>query len=184
MNAALRRGGTFVDDAGRTVVWSVAEGRRGRRWRWTVGDRRGNALATHTLETSPAAAFSRLESACGSGLLTLHREADGSIHGNRVTDRGVDHLVIPSPAPALALVGSAALGVGALISGLGDATEGASFDAIEVLDDLGVRVVECTVRRREDGTWEVRSGRRLRRTALDLDGLPAGSGASWSLEEA
>lgn len=182
MSAPLRRAGQLIDAAGRAVTWSVAEGRRGRRWRWAVGDRRGGAIVTHTLETDPAGRFVRLESASGSGLLTLHREVDGSVHGNRIQPSGVDHLAIPAPAPERALVGSSTVGTGALVAGLGPIDGPSGIDVIEVLDDLGVRIAGCSVSRGDGGAWEVRTGRRVSRIRVDDDGLPVGEGESWPLE--
>ncbi len=185
MSGPLRRGGRLIGESGRTITWSVAEGRAGRRWRWAVGDRRGALIVVHTLETGSDGRFARLESATGAGLLTLHRACDGSVHGPRVTETGIDHLVTPAPAPTLALVGSGTLGVAALVAGLESEEGTARVDVIEILDDLGVRVVECTVRRRDAGIWEVRIGRVSRRARLDEAGLPAdgadGNG-SWPLE--
>jgi hypothetical protein len=149
-----------------------------------VGDQHGSTLVVHTLETDLLGRFERLESGSGAGLLTLHREADGSVHGNRVTERGVDHLLIRAPAPAAAFVGSTDLGVAALIAGLVTGGEGASVDVIEVLDDLGVRVIDCSILRSGDGAWEVRTGSRASRVVVDGEGLPTGSGKSWSLEKA
>ena len=70
-----------------TVTWTVAEGRRGRRWRESVarGDALGHALL---LETGTDGRFSHLELATTGGLLTLHPEPDGTLHGNRVATGG------------------------------------------------------------------------------------------------
>jgi hypothetical protein len=152
-----------------------------------VGEQHGSTIVVHTLETDLLGRFERLESGSGAGLLTLHREADGSVHGNRVTERGVDHLRIEAPAPALGLVGSTDLGVAALLAGLVTGGEGACVDVIEVLDDLGVRVVGCSILRADDETWELRTdgrGGRARRVVVDGQGLPTGSGQSWPLEKA
>ncbi|MBA3876629.1 MAG: hypothetical protein C0498_06790 [Anaerolinea sp.] len=181
--APLRRGGQLIDEAGLTVTWSVAEGRRGRRWRWAVGERRA-AIVVHTLELDPAGRFVRLESASGGGLLTLHREADGSAHGNRVTEAGVDHLAIPSPAPQAALVGSGVLGVAALITTLAPSDGTVSLDVLEVFDDLGLRITSCTIRRPDGGVWEVRTDVAVRLARLDADRLPVDAGESWPLESA
>lgn len=67
---------------GSTVVWTVAEGRRGRRWREV---RTGVVGFEHSLllETDPDGRFTHLELATTS-LLTLHPEFDGTLHGNIV----------------------------------------------------------------------------------------------------
>jgi hypothetical protein len=185
MEGPLRRGGRLVDEHGAVITWSVAEGGRGRRWRWSATDPRGRFIAAHTLELDPEGRFAGLESAAGTGLLTLHRESDGSLHGNRVTSRGIDHLVIPAPAPPLVILGSGPLGLGALAAA-GHLTADARIDLVEILDDLGVRVAGCRVERPDDRTWELRSDRAAWRVRLDDDGLPAGGGAgtseSWPLE--
>ncbi len=185
MEGPLRRGGRLVDEHGAEITWSVAEGRRGRRWRWTATDRRGGFVAAHTLELDPEGRFARLESAARTGLLTLHRESDGSFHGNRVAGRGIDHLVIPPPAPALVILGSGPVGLAALAAA-GHLAADARVDLVEVLDDLGVAVAGCRVGRPDDRTWELRSERAAWRVRLDGDGLPAAGGAgtseSWPLE--
>jgi len=179
----LRRGGVLVDEAGRTSTWSVAEGSRGRRWRWTIVDERGSLVATHVLELDPAGAFSRLESAGAAGLLTLHREADGSVHGHRVGERGVDHLNIPAPAPEVVLVGSGAVGLAAIGGALpGDGP--APLEVIEVSDDLGVETADVRIRRLPGGRIEIRTSRANRSASLGDDGLPVGAArsTSWPLE--
>ena len=181
MSRPVRRGGRLVDDVGRTVTWSVAEGGRGRRWRWSVADKRGAFVAAHTVELDPEGRFIRLESAAGGGLLTLHREADGSVHGNRVAERGVAHLTIEAPAPELVVVGSTPLGLVAVMAGLGALGEPVELDVVDVLDDLGVRVVAASVRQPHADAWEVRLDRGRFGATVDDAGLPADSEA-WPLE--
>lgn len=186
MSGPARRGGRIVDDAGTATTWSVAEGRRGRRWRWTVVDRQGMLVASHTVELDPAGRFSRLESAAATGLLSLHKVSDGSVHGNRVAERGVDHLHIEAPAPELMLVGGGPIGLAAIAAGLGTKVgPAATLDIIEVLDDLGVRVAECRVRRLPSGRVEARTDRGTRSVALDPSGVPLDDRphtTSWPLE--
>lgn len=181
----LRRGGHLVDDVGRTVTWSVAEGRRGRRWRWVVGDGPGAAVAVHTLELDPAGRFSRLESARGGALLTLHREADGSAHGNRVSGAGVDHLVITAPAPDLVIVGTGPIGDAAFVAGLRFQADIASGPVLEVDDALAVRVGRFVVRRLGPRSYRLGGDAVARAIDVDEEGLPAPGprSTSWSLEE-
>ena len=189
MNGPLRRGGRYLDPSGRPVSWSVAEGGRGRRWRWTISDRLGGLVASHTLEAGPDGRFSKLESASRTGLLTLHREPDGSVHGNRLTEIGVDHLTIEAPVPDLAIVGGGGFGIAPFMAGFlrdrGSEPKGrVEVDVIEVFDDLGVRVISCTVHG-GGGEWQVRTNLATRRMVLGADGLPAdevGDGVSWPLE--
>lgn len=185
MSDPVRRGGRFPDDAGRTVTWSIADGRRGRRWRWIVVDRRGTLVVSITLETDPTGRFVRLESAAAAGLLTLHAEADGSIHGNRVAERGVDHLTIEAPVPDGILVGGTSLGVAVLLGTISLPAGRVTLDVVEVFDDLGIRIASATIREHEDGGWEVRTNRLTRRAALDADGLPESGdrdAVGWPLE--
>jgi hypothetical protein len=104
----LRRAGRGRLPGGAEVVWSVAEGERGRRWRWTV--RRPDGLVTAGLvERAPDGAFRRLELATASGLLSLHPEPDSrSAHGNAVLDDGVRPIALPwEPGWGIAIRGDA-----------------------------------------------------------------------------
>lgn len=80
------------------MLWSVAEGRRGRRWRSVRVDTAG-ALAAERLvsdllvEVDPDGRWTCLELATGLGILTLHPEPGGaSAHGNLVSGSGVQPL--------------------------------------------------------------------------------------------
>ena len=74
-------------------MWSVAEGRRGRRWREAIS-KPGRPGIRHSLllELGPDGWFSHLELSTEGGLLTLHPEGDGTLHGNAVTSDGVRHV--------------------------------------------------------------------------------------------
>ena len=106
MSDWLRRAGSGRQSDGSEVTWSVAEGERGRRWRWTVSDL---GLIRHValVEIAPAGSFARLELATPLGLLTLHPEPDRrSIHGNVVSAEGVRPLALDwSASAALAIAG-------------------------------------------------------------------------------
>lgn len=91
MSRLVRRAGRAVLDDGSEILWSVADGRRGRRWR-TRTFRDGQLIATLLLEVDAAGRPSRLELAAAAGLLTLHPEPSGGLHGNVVTPAGVRHL--------------------------------------------------------------------------------------------
>jgi hypothetical protein len=89
----LRRAGHIRLEDGRDVIWSVAEGSRGRRWREAV--RKPNQPGIRhslLLEMDPDGWFSHLELSTEEGLLTLHPEGDGTLHGNAVTASGVRHV--------------------------------------------------------------------------------------------
>lgn len=89
MTDGERRAGTGQLNDGGTVTWSVADGRRGRRWRWTVTD---GEMLRHAglIELDPGRRLTRLELSSRFGSLTLHPDHDGrTISGNVVTAEGV-----------------------------------------------------------------------------------------------
>ncbi|HEY4633112.1 MAG TPA: hypothetical protein VIH00_04260 [Candidatus Limnocylindrales bacterium] len=88
----IRRGGVTTTAGGERSIWSVADGRRGRRVREAIS--RGDTLVrTVLLELDPAGRCTRLELATAHGLLTLHPDRDGDqLHGNVVGPAGVRHL--------------------------------------------------------------------------------------------
>lgn len=87
----LRRAGHGRAGDGAQVIWSVAEGHRGRRWREVVVA--GEGIRTSLLlELDPDGQFGHLELSTAAGLLTLHPEPDGTIHGNAVTAAGIEHI--------------------------------------------------------------------------------------------
>jgi hypothetical protein len=89
----LRRAGAGETPDGRHVTWSVAEGRRGRRWREVLATPGGRSIESSLLlELDPDGRFSHLELSTAAGLLTLHPEGDGTLHGNAVTSRGIEHV--------------------------------------------------------------------------------------------
>lgn len=91
MAARLRFGGRGQGVDGGSVVWSVAEGSRGRRWREVRNT--GHAVASSLLlETDPAGRFAHLELSTPSGLLTLHPEGDGTLHGHAIVSDGIEHV--------------------------------------------------------------------------------------------
>ena len=92
----LRMGGRGVGANGLQVVWSVAEGSRGRRWREATS-RAGGIATSLLLETDELGLFAHLELSTPTGLLTLHPEKDGSLHGQAVVGErgeevGVEHV--------------------------------------------------------------------------------------------
>jgi hypothetical protein len=113
LTAFVRRAGTgqFVD--GTDVVWSVAEGQRGRRWR-EVRSRDGVVASSLLLETDPERRFAHLELSTPAGMLTLHPEPDGTLHGNAVTATGVHHFAgIAWPAGSALVVDGSAISIAA-----------------------------------------------------------------------
>ena len=88
----LRRAGSGYAPDGARVTWSVAEGRRGRRWREVVVEPGDAIRSSLLLELDRDGRFSHLELSTAAGLLTLHPEGDGTLHGNAVTPSGVEHV--------------------------------------------------------------------------------------------
>ena len=85
----LRRAGSGRLPDGALVLWSVAEGARGRRWRWTVSI--GEAVRhAGLIELDREGRFARLELETAAGMLTLHPDDDReTAHGNVVRHDGV-----------------------------------------------------------------------------------------------
>jgi hypothetical protein len=105
MSPPTRTAGWGFAADGSEVTWTVAEGRRGRRWREVVS-RDGTVVHALLLETDPAGQFSHLELARADGLWTFHPEPDGTLHGNHVgrDAASVRHVVGWSFAPDDALL--------------------------------------------------------------------------------
>jgi hypothetical protein len=156
----LRRAGEgTVGDT--TVRWAVAEGSRGRRWRWTLSAG-GSRRSTTLLELTPAGAFARLERDSAAGLLTAHPEPDGrTLHGNLVGTGGVDPIALPW---------RAAMGV---------ELEGDPFGSALCAGDGEVLAVAA------DGTVSIAARQEPRAGALAVDarGVPQlAEAAEWPLE--
>lgn len=94
MTAPIRVAGWGVDADGSAVTWTVAGGRKGRRWREVV-TRDATVVHALLLETDPDRRFNHMELARADGLWTFHPEPDGTLHGNHVGrgETGVRHIV-------------------------------------------------------------------------------------------
>jgi hypothetical protein len=145
------------------VTWSVAEGRRGRRWREVV--RAGPGIRSSLLlELDPQGRFSHLELSTAAGLLTLHPEDDGTLHGNAVTSKGIEHIRgLPwSPEVQIALEGSPVCAAIAASRGAGQ------HEALRIGLDLSLSRASVTG---DPGD-------------ANANGLPnLANGTSWPLEE-
>jgi hypothetical protein len=98
VTAPLRRAGSGRAPDGARVDWSVAEGGRGRRWRWMIVDDGGAVRHAGLIELDVDGRFARLELASGAGMLTLHPAGDGrTAHGNVVRPAGVDPIEVAWP---------------------------------------------------------------------------------------
>jgi hypothetical protein len=104
MTGSTRVAGWGRGPDGSIVTWTVAEGRKGRRWREVVA-RGTDVVHALLLETDTERRFSHLELARADGLWTFHPEPDGTLHGNHVaTTTGVRHVVGRPFAPDDALL--------------------------------------------------------------------------------
>jgi hypothetical protein len=165
------------------VTWTVADGSRGRRWREAVSDGTGIRHSL-LLETDPDRRFAHLELATPAGLLTLHPEGDGTLHGNAVEVGGIRHVVaVPWDRDGTVdLAGSAVTRAAAawLLDGAAGATQrdGATVLGIDARLVLDVRT--AVVSRRREGSWAVDGGPAF---TADREGLPVLEDATmWPLE--
>jgi hypothetical protein len=118
----LRRAGRGRLPDGAHVTWSVADGSRGRRWRWTLADV-GSFVHSGLIELDGQAQFARLELATRHGMLTLHPEPDGrSINGNAVSATGVRGLAYAWHPGASLAIAADAFATTILATGEGTAT--------------------------------------------------------------
>ena len=182
----MRRAGTGRLPDGARVTWTVADGSRGRRWREAVADATG---IRHSLlfETGPDRRFSHLELATPAGLLTLHPERDGTLHGNVVDAAGVRHVVgLPWQADGVVDVAGSAITAAAaawLLDGQGPRAKAAApATVLRIEAGLGLGVRSTVITRLWEGSWRAAGGSRF---AADLEGLPAlADGKTWPLEQA
>ena len=147
----------------------MAEGRRGSRWR-EVRVENGAVISSLLLELDPGRRFSHLELATAAGLLTLHPEGDGSLHGNAVEATGVRHVVaVPwQPDDLLLVAGSPISRAAASRRADVPRHSGVAMGVVVALD--------LTLVRRAIGRSE-------RAVDVDPDGLPAfAGGETWPLE--
>jgi hypothetical protein len=193
--AGLRLGGRHVLATGETVVWSIADGRRGRRWReLTIVD--GVARRSILFEMDPAGEVSRLEIGSAAGLLTLHPVGrPAAIHGNLVSAAGIRHLSFPGEAGTVLVVdGSPASDAIVLgrpeLAGLAVGA-GRRFAAFRVDERLDPEPVEIEITRLETRSWRWTtwptdgppSTGPPRTVRLGADGLvELADGARWPLE--
>ena len=187
MTAFLRRAGTAFLADGAQLVWSVAEGSRGRRWRaMSIAD----GIITHglLLEVGLDGTPARLELTTPAGLLTLHPDPDGiALHGNVVSAGGMRHL-------ALAWSGEHGLSVDGRpvadavtahrLAGTVGVGETRAVAVVAISPDLNLREETVRFERRGDATWRIiRPGGQVMLT-IDARGIPAAlsDAAEWPLE--
>jgi hypothetical protein len=184
VNELVRRAGRGTDASGALVVWSVAEGRRGRRWREVRSMAGGEVLSSLLLETEPSGRFSHTELSSVAGLLTLHPETDGTLHGNVITPEGIQHVAGLAWDPeGVLLVEGSTIAAAAAAHGLRNAiAPDATASRTAAFVDLGLAVqrVDVTIERVGEDTWRLGSAGEI---AVDDDGLPLLAGARiWSLD--
>ena len=86
----LRRAGRGRAPDRSMVLWSLAEGERGRRWRWSLTDPAGAIRHVGLIELDRAWILERLELHSSNGIVTFHPAGDGkTAHGNVVMRHGV-----------------------------------------------------------------------------------------------
>jgi hypothetical protein len=179
----VRRAGTGRLPDGARVTWTIADGSRGRRWREVVIDETG---IRHSLlfETGPDRRFSHLELATPAGLLTLHPEGDGTLHGNVVGREGVRHVAgLAWELDAVVSVSASAI-TNAAAAWLFAARGAAGAETITVLRidrSLGLQASRVPIERVAERSWRMADGTQL---AAAADGLPMlADGDSWPLEQ-
>jgi hypothetical protein len=185
----LRRAGRARLGDGSELLWSLAEGGRGRRWRavTTLDGRMTHALL---LEVDRSGRPARLELTTEAGMLTLHPEPDGrSIHGNVVHRGGVRPLAHAwSPDHDLEIV-DRPLATAVMLRRLSSTVRVGAGETVPVLaidGSLAVRPGSRLVRRLADRQWIVADLAGAREISIELDthGIPQlGSTADdWPLE--
>ena len=190
MTEPLRRAGAGTLADGSQLIWTVADGRRGRRWR-AVASSNGSITHALLLEVDVAGRLSKLELATPAGLLTLHpEEGSGWLHGNVVTEVGVRHLALPwSDDHGLDVVGRpiAAAVTAHRLAAMTAVGEGRAVPVVSIAPDLGL--VETTHRytRVSVGEWRIESGGDHGapvRLTIDGRGVPVLplAAAEWPLE--
>ncbi len=190
MSGFVRQAGRGTLADGSRLVWSVADGRRGRRWRAAASL---DGAITHALllEVGVDGRPSRLELTTGAGMLTLHPdETRRSLHGNVVTAEGVRHLSLPwsdehdlevdgrpiaSAVTAHRLAGSLAIG------------EGRELPVVTIAADLSVAEAIRRFVRLGESEWRIEGAQGPTHAAilrLDERGIPVGllEPEEWPLE--
>lgn len=170
--AWLRRAGHGRATDGSLVTWSVAEGSRGRRWREVRTFEPARAgeettvVSSLLFELDPEGRFAHLELSTAAGLLTLHPEGDGTLHGNAVTAAGIEHVAgLPWAPDDVVLVDGSVVTAVASRQGAGRPAGGALIIALDLSLSRAEHVPSAGA------------------AAADAAGLPLlVDGATWPLE--
>lgn len=185
----LRRAGRARLADGSELLWSLAEGGRGRRWR-AVATLDGHVSHALLLEIDRSGRPARLELTTEAGMLTLHPEPDGrSIHGNVVHRGGVRPLALAWSADHDLEIVDRPLATAVMLRRLSASVRVGQGETVPVLAidrSLVVRPGNRLVRRLADRRWIVAdlAGAREMAIELDADGIPqlAPSADDWPLE--
>ena len=180
--APFRVGGVGRLPDGAVLTWSLAEGARGRRWRAGVAGADGLSAAV-LLEVGLDGRPTKLELATRAGLLSVHPEADDSLHGNVVSATGVRPIRLRWSRDHALLVAGLPVTTAVLCNRLREATgvgEEAEVRAAEIDRELHVTQRVAAVRRLSPTGWLVDG----RESEVDERGVPQLiDGAEWPLEE-
>jgi hypothetical protein len=170
MTRLVRRAGRGRLSDGSVVIWSIADGTRGRRWREVRRHRDGDVASSLLLETFPDGRFAHTELSTAAGLLTLHPEADTTLHGNAITGTGIRHVRgIAWPDGSVLLVEGSPIAAAAAARFRATRAPDAGR-LLEVTLDLELRAIDAPLRGPAAG--------------IDGDGLPMlDDSESWPLED-
>jgi hypothetical protein len=185
----LRKAGTGRFGNGDRLVWTVAEGAKGRRWRWTHTNDIG-IVAVGLLELDEDGRPMKLELAGPAGMLTLHPSGDErELHGNVASPQGMRHIRVPWTNAHVLIVEGEALVAAAMCHRLAKAIgPGGETELRAVVVEPGYALRDCRVRVQRDGPerWRMDASPHPKvRLAIDADGAPVGmrDEASWALED-
>lgn len=186
MSALVRQAGQTTLADGVRLVWSVADGRRGRRWR-AVTSRDGTQTGALLLEVGLDGRPARLEFATAAGLLTLHPEADGALHGNVVTVDGVRHLRLPWSVEHELEIHGLPIATAVAARRLASSTamgEGRTVPIVALAQDLSVGEGTRRYVRVAESTWRIEGEGDPRLLAIDQRGIPVWTNEApeWPLE--
>ena len=183
----VRRAGRATLLDGSQLVWTVADGRRGRRWR-AMTTVRGAMTHALLLEVDADGRVSRVELTTAAGLLTLHPEADETeLHGNVTTPDGMRHLAFAwSPEHELQVEGrplASAVAARHLAPRI-RVGEGTEVPMIVIDTVLQLRTAIVLVERPAEDRWLFEREGMVELFALDADGVPVGlaDALDWPLE--
>jgi hypothetical protein len=183
VSSLVRRAGRAALEDGSTVIWTVSEGRRGRRWREVRSDGVGAVVSSLLLETDPAGRFLHAELSTAVGLLTLHPEGDGTLHGNVVRGDGVRHVMgLRWSADAALLVAGSAIAVAVAIHARRERVYLGAWWPLAIAHvtiGLDVAIETVPVERIGPDLWRIRD----RTIRVGPDGMPDFEDATtWPLE--